>query len=209
MEAADLPGVMAVQSDCYGPAFLEPLEVLVQRWHASPETGWVAVSDGAVAAYLVGYRSELGCLTALGAGFCPLPDGDTLYLHDLAVSPRAAGAGLGPRLVDLALREAWSGGCGHSALVSVQGSQAWWQRRGYRPVAALDDPARAALSTYGDGAVYMAQALLTPGPMPGAGATISPLPRPVPPAPRRPGTAPTQAASVPGCGTVPAEAVHR
>lgn len=209
MDAADLPGVMAVQSACYGPAFLEPLEVLTQRWHASPDTGWVAVSDGTVVAYLVGYRSELGCLTTLGAGFRPNPEGDTLYLHDLAVAPRAAGMGLGPRLVSRALHEAVRGGCGHSALVSVQGSQGWWQRLGYRPVTALDDRARSALSSYGEGAVYMAQALLMPWPARDVGATPSRFPTPAPPARPQPDTDPVRAGSAPGCETVPAGAAHR
>jgi GNAT superfamily N-acetyltransferase len=211
MNPADLTGVMAVQSDCYEPGFLEPLEVLAQRWRASPSTAWVAVDpEGAVQAYLVGYRSELGRLTTLGGGFHPTADGDTLYLHDLAVAPRAAGTGLGPRLVQRALEEAERMGCGHSALVSVQGSREWWQRRGYHPITALDESARTALASYGAGAVYMAQALLTrPQQATGADAMLSLFQMPPPPGPHIPGTDPAPAASAHACETGPEAAARR
>ena len=80
-------------------------------------------------------------------------------LHDLAVAPQAAGQGLAQRLVSHLWARAAEERLSHSALVSVQGSQPFWERLGYR-VQALDDPAQQRhLDSYGPGACYMAQPL--------------------------------------------------
>ena len=50
-------------------------------------------------------------------------------------------------------------GLRHSALVSVQGSQAYWQRQGYALHPLQDATQQARLASYGEGAVYMARAL--------------------------------------------------
>ena len=48
----------------------------------------------------------------------------------------------------------------YSALVSVQGPQEYWQRKGYALHAALSPENAAALRGYGDDAVYMVQPYL-------------------------------------------------
>lgn len=84
---------------------------------------------------------------------------DTLYLHDMAVLPALAGRALARALLQALWVQARERGLRFSALVSVQGSQAYWQRQGY----AVQPPASAAqaaqLAGYGDGAVYMVRAL--------------------------------------------------
>ena len=50
-------------------------------------------------------------------------------------------------------------GLRHSALVSVQGSQGYWQRQGYAAQAVPDAHQRQHLASYGAGAVYMARTL--------------------------------------------------
>jgi hypothetical protein len=54
-----------------------------------------------------------------------------LYLHDLAVAPRAHGCGLGRRLVQAMLARIARSGLAHSALVSVQASRRFWESFGY------------------------------------------------------------------------------
>ena len=110
-------------------------------------------------AYLAAYRSRPGKLTPLNGGFDTVAQPDTLYLHDLAVAPQAAGQGLAQRLVSHLWARAAEERLSHSALVSVQGSQPFWERLGYR-VQALDDPAQQRhLDSYGAGACYMAKTL--------------------------------------------------
>lgn len=165
MLPADIASVLRVQSHSYLPDNIESEAVIRARLASAPDTAWVAEVNGAVCAYLVGYRSRLGKVGALGDGFEPAKAPDCLYLHDLAVGPQARGLGLGlgPRLVTHALSQARREGLAWAALVSVQGSRDFWRQRGFA-VSQLNDPGQAlALSTYAGGpACYMTQALLDP-----------------------------------------------
>jgi ribosomal protein S18 acetylase RimI-like enzyme len=156
---ADLPAVAAVQASAYHPHFLEDDTTLRARLNACADTAWVAQGPQGVCAYLVAYRSLLGQVTPLGASFAPPEGADGLYLHDLAVAAAAAGQGLGPQLVKHALAQARREGLAWSALVSVQGSEAFWQRLGYQAQTLADARQRAHLASYPGQGVYMSQLL--------------------------------------------------
>ncbi|WP_218156582.1 GNAT family N-acetyltransferase [Polaromonas sp. OV174] len=159
MRPGDLASVAAIQADSYHPHYLEDDATLRARLNEFPDTAWVAQGPAGVCAYLVAYRSVLGKITPLGGHFHSPALPNCLYLHDLAVSTAAAGQGLGPALVSHALAVARQEGLAYCALVSVQGSQAFWQRLGFRATT-LDDPReRQHLATYLGAAVYMTQAL--------------------------------------------------
>jgi predicted N-acetyltransferase YhbS len=149
MAEADLAAVLAVQAACYPPAMQEAADVVLARLRASADTVLVARDAAGVCAYLFAYPSRLGNVTPLGGAFALPAQPDTLYLHDLAVAPRAAGQGVARRLVDAVLARA--AGLRHSALVSVQDSRRFWESLGY--AAAAGDPA--ALATYPHDALYM------------------------------------------------------
>ena len=154
---ADLPGLLAVQRACYGEGFIESAEVYARRLASAANLSLVLAQGGQVRAYLAAYRSARGKVTPLHGGFDAVPDPDTLYLHDMAVHPACAGQGLAQTLL-AALRQAGAG-LRYSALVSVQGSGAYWQRQGYA-VHELHDPVQCAhLASYGEGAAYMLQSL--------------------------------------------------
>jgi predicted N-acetyltransferase YhbS len=153
MAESDLAAVLAVQAACYPPAMQEAAAVVRARLRASPATVLVARDADGVCAYLFAYPSRLGKVTPLGGDFALPAEPDTLYLHDLAVAPRAAGQGVARRLVDAMLARA-DGLC-HAALVSVQDSRRFWERLGYAPAAG--DPA--ALATYPADALYMTKRL--------------------------------------------------
>jgi predicted N-acetyltransferase YhbS len=153
MAVADLVGVLAVQAACYPSAMQEEADVVRARLRTSPDTVLVARDADGVCAYLFAYPSRLGKVTPLGGEFPVLQAPDTLYLHDLAVAPRAAGQGVARLLVDAVLARA--GGMRHSALVSVQDSRRFWESLGYLPAAGD----AAALATYPADALYMAKRL--------------------------------------------------
>ena len=73
--------------------------------------------------------------------------------------PAHAGQGLAHALLQPVWAQARAEGLRHSALVSVQGSQAYWQRQGYALHPLQDAAQQARLASYGEGAVYMARAL--------------------------------------------------
>ncbi|TCJ11515.1 GNAT family N-acetyltransferase [Parasulfuritortus cantonensis] len=156
MTQGDIPAVLAIQAAAYGQAYLEPEAVLRARLAGAPGTAWLADDGAGPCAYLVGYRSRLGRVTPLGGVFADLAGADCLYLHDLAVAPRAGGAGVAGSLVEHAHAHALAVGLGRSALVSVQGSLGFWQRRGYRVVLSSTEPAAPAnLLSYPGPAYYM------------------------------------------------------
>jgi ribosomal protein S18 acetylase RimI-like enzyme len=156
MRAADLEGVLAVQAQCYPAPMQEPGAVVAARLLAAPDSVLVAGDAAGVCAYLFAYPSLLGKVTALGAPFALAAAPDTLYLHDLAVAPRAHGRGLGRRLVQAILAAGAQQGLAHSALVSVQASRPFWESFGYM---AAPEQGAAALDGYGDGALYMTRLL--------------------------------------------------
>ena len=156
---ADLAGLMQVQEACYGAQYMESAEVYRARIASPASCSLVAVQAGAVRAYLAAYRSVLGSVTPLHGAFADYDAVDTLYLHDMAVSPDCAGQGLASALLDAMWQGAASWSPRYSALVSVQGSQEYWQRKGYALHAALSACDAAALRGYGDDAVYMVQPL--------------------------------------------------
>jgi len=157
---ADVSAVMALQALAYGPALLEPATVMARRLASAAGRCWLAQDADGPCAYLLTHRTRLGHVTPLGGDFEPADGCNSLHLHDLAVAPRAAGRGLGGRLVALALRCAADEGLAWSSLVAVQGSQPFWQAHGYAVGAVPLGPQQAArLAGYG-AAVYMTRAVI-------------------------------------------------
>ena len=143
--------MIRIQAACYGPALLESQALYACRL-ASPAHCSLGARDdrGALTAYLVAYWSVRGAVTPLHGDFKAREDADTLYLHDLAVLPAQAGRGLARALLQAAWRMAQARGVRRAALVSVQGTEAFWRRQGFRPA-----PSPAGLDGYGAGALYM------------------------------------------------------
>ena len=150
--SADLEAVLRVQAACYPPAMQEPAAVVKARLDAAGATCLAASDADGVCGYLFAYPSRLGRVTDLGATFEVAPDADTLYLHDLAVDPRALGQGLARALVQHLLDLGRGLGLPYAALVSVQDSTRFWNGFGFAARATGD----AGLLTYPAGAVYMA-----------------------------------------------------
>ena len=156
---ADLPALLAVQRACYGAGFVEGGDVFARRLGSPANCSLVLEQGGLVCAYLAAYRSVQGKVTPLHGDFDAVPAADTLYLHDMAVSPACAGQGLARALLQPLWAQAASEGLRHTALVSVQGTQPYWMRHGYVPHALNDAEQRARLASYGEGAVYMVRTL--------------------------------------------------
>ncbi|QMV71841.1 GNAT family N-acetyltransferase [Comamonas piscis] len=160
LTAQHLDGLMQVQLACYGADFMESAALYAARLASPVQCSLVVVQGSEVLAYLAAYRSVLGKVTPLHGGFACASPADTLYLHDMAVAPARAGEGLASALLQAMLQQAQADGLRYSALVSVMGSQPYWQRKGYAPLMPVCLQHQAALQSYGDDAQYMAQALL-------------------------------------------------
>lgn len=155
----DLPGLLEVQRACYGDGYVESAEVFAQRIACPAQCSLVLEAQGRVLAYLAAYDSVQGKVTRLHGDFELQPQPDTLYLHDLAVLPELGGQGVAARLLHTLWQGAQSRGLQRAALVSVQGSQGFWQHHGYAAYTLQDAAQRERLSAYGRDAVYMMRRL--------------------------------------------------
>jgi GNAT superfamily N-acetyltransferase len=154
MTEQDLAAVLAVQAACYPPSMQEPAAVVLARLQVAPATTLVALDAGGICAYVFAYPSRLGAVTPLGARFAPAPDADTLYIHDLAVAPSAAGQGLARRLLAVLSDRAPAPDLPYAALVAVQDSRRFWEGQGFGVQNARRE-ASEVLATYPEGALYM------------------------------------------------------
>lgn len=113
-----------------------------------------ADAAGAVAGYLVAYPWRLDDAPALNGRLDALPGGaNVLYLHDLALTRAARGAGHAARGAHLAIGMAQDAGLDRIALIAVNEAASFWTRQGFE---ARHSPAMTAkLVGYGAGALYM------------------------------------------------------
>lgn len=159
MQEDDIPAVLSIQKEAYSPQLQEDEAVIRSRLAACPQLAWIAEDAEGVCAYLFAYHSCVGKVTPLDGEFQRHAEADCLYLHDLAVSPRAGGRGIGQALVRKKLEQAKAHQLRYSALVSVQDSEAFWSRLGYAAHTQLEQPQASNLASYRIPAVYMVQAL--------------------------------------------------
>jgi ribosomal protein S18 acetylase RimI-like enzyme len=160
LQANDLPALLEIQLACYRRDFIEHEEVYARRLASAANCSLAIERGGQVCGYLAAYHSAHGKVTPLHGDFeSPQGTPDTLYLHDMAVSPSHAGQGMARALLEALWARGRAAGLLRTALVSVQGSQAYWARHGYIPQPLRDAQERARLASYGDGAVYMVRPL--------------------------------------------------
>ena len=160
LTAADVPQLLHIQTVCYGNDFLETQHVFAQRLDCAHHCSIGVVRPGAATAtllaYLAAYWSNPGKITPLNGVFTtPAPGEQVLYLHDMSVLPELAGQGIARHLVQQLCQQARQRGLRQAALVSVQGSQAYWERQGFCVTAVHDAQQLQHLQTYGEGACYM------------------------------------------------------
>ncbi|PSJ47507.1 GNAT family N-acetyltransferase [Zobellella endophytica] len=129
------PQILALQARCYQELAPESEAVLRSKWRASPATCLQCRDQGgALLGYLLSHPWPHAGLPALHREYEIAGPSDRLYLHDLAVSPRAHGLGVGKGLVAALLDRARAQGFARVSLVSVQGSEGFWARFGFRPL---------------------------------------------------------------------------
>lgn len=129
---ADLAGIDAV-GDAAHPGLPERPEVTAEKFRLSPGGCWVLDDGrGGVASYGVSHPWTLFSVPPLDAFLGDLPaDADCLYVHDIAVSHVARGAGEAATLLGFVARHASTLGLRYAAGVAVNGFGALWSRLGF------------------------------------------------------------------------------
>ncbi|MGN7999717.1 GNAT family N-acetyltransferase [Sphingomonas sp. 22176] len=153
-----LPEALALQAQAY-PAFLvEPEAAFASRLGVAAPFNLAAERDGVLIAYLLAHGWTRESPPPVGAVLDPVTAGDTLYLHDLAVSAAARGTGIGRTLVEAAFRNAAAAGLARAELIAVEGAADYWRGLGFE--AGTPPPRLAAkVAHYGPAARWMWRAL--------------------------------------------------
>ena len=163
MTKADLPQVMDIAAQVH-PGYFESEAVFAERLALFAPGCLVAVQDGGdstVLGYSIMHPARLGSPPPLDSLLHVLAlDADVMHLHDVAMLPRARGAGLGRALIARMLDLMRHYRLGHATLVAVHGSAAYWQSAGFAAAHDATHEPKAQSATYGDAAVYM---ILRPG----------------------------------------------
>ncbi len=138
LHSNDLPEILRVEEESYGDLH-ESAAVHRNKIELFPE----GVFGCFEAKKLCGY---VFCLPWSGDAVFPLnktmdclpPDPDTLYIHDLAISPSARGKGISRLLMKEVFSLAERIGLHRFALISVQNSENFWKGFGFEAIQALD-----------------------------------------------------------------------
>ena len=146
--------IAQLQAEVYGADFLEEADVLKRKWEVSPDHCLVYRLESCdIAAYLLAHGWSSPKPPKLFELLTSSEGNDQLFLHDLAVSKRLKGLGVGRQMVEQLIRQAKSTGYRKILLVSVQSSVPFWQKMGF---VSMDEPVDAC---YGEGAQLMIQQL--------------------------------------------------
>ncbi|MER7838639.1 GNAT family N-acetyltransferase [Streptomyces sp. NPDC096040] len=154
---ADWDAIVAMESRAYTALGLsEGRAALRSRADAAPDTCFVLDADSVPAGYLLalpyppfGYpdleRTEVAVL--------PSPSARNLHLHDIVVTERLRGRGLGQRLLNHLTLTACSRGFERISLIAVGRSEPFWSARGFTAYPGISP------GGYGANAVYMSRSM--------------------------------------------------
>lgn len=142
--------ILRLQEEAYFAFEPESLDTLKSKWTLSPDTCFVYMLENRPVAYLLAHGwsgEELPKLHRANSGGTR---SEYLFLHDLVVSKRCNGLGIGVAMVNHLVSLAVQLGFRQVKLVAVQGSSPFWSKRGFRT-----DARQAVSAGYGENAVAM------------------------------------------------------
>ncbi|MFC7421696.1 GNAT family N-acetyltransferase [Iodobacter arcticus] len=156
LNPSDIPAIMDIQSACYPAELLEDAAHLLAKHQQSPASCWVATIQEEVSAYLLTHPWSGDTPPDLNA---PLPPASTHcnihFIHDLAVHPKAQGAGLARLLMDSALSWSQQHPFTHLRLIAVAGAKHFWLKQGFTLIEPLNNKIINKLNRYGPDTHYL------------------------------------------------------
>ncbi len=145
----DWSAIERIQAESYPREVLESLEALQSHWRVSGDTCVVAELEGQVVGYLLAHPWPKRTIPPLNKVYSVLPDdSDSLFIHDLALSPTARRSGMGRDLVRSVLQAGALMRLTTASLIAVQGSEGFWKRFGFTVCDTLADDFVAAVRCF-------------------------------------------------------------
>lgn len=155
IEENNWSGILEIQDEAYQEVGPEELDVLKSKQSASSETCFVCVSDqGDVLGYLLSHPWNGVEPPKLFEPLSDIGNSDSLYLHDMAVSSRSKGQGLGRSMMAELIKVAVMKGIKRITLVAVQGSDSFWSLLDFKEISGAN-----ICPSYGENAVLMEKLL--------------------------------------------------
>ena len=149
--------ILAIQAKAYHEVDLEALDILKSKQSASPETCFVCVSEqGETLGYLLAHPWSESEPPKLFVPLLANENSESLYLHDMAVSPHLKGQGIGRAMLAKLIKVAHSKGVKNITLVAIQGADSFWSSLGFKVRLGAKIS-----STYGEKAVFMERIIVS------------------------------------------------
>lgn len=149
IRSEDWSAIERIQAESYPREVLESVEALQSHWRVSCDTCIVAESEGQVVGYLLAHPWPMRMIPPLNKVYSVLPDdSDSLFIHDLALSPVARKSGLAQDLVRSVLQAGAQLRLTTASLIAVQGSEGFWKRFGFTVCDILADDFIAAVRCF-------------------------------------------------------------
>ncbi len=161
MAEDDLDIVMDIQFSAYHPFFQEERFVFEDRLRNFPDGCWIAEANGCPAGYLFSHPCQLNAPPKLNSALENLSEeSDCYFIHDIAVNPSFRGMGIGRSLANKAKQLAVEYNFRDMALISVQNSEKFWNKMGFKRVAELTQEMAEKVESYKTG-LYPDSCLMT------------------------------------------------
>ncbi|UJF21584.1 GNAT family N-acetyltransferase [Shewanella sp. OMA3-2] len=151
----DWPAIMAIQASCYHDINPESLEVMQSKWQRSPQSCLVLEHHNQIVAYILCHPWLKGDAPKLNTILTVVNDTQSLYIHDMAVSPAAQGLGIAKQLVNHIILTSVELGFFGIGLVAIQGAGEFWQRFGFKPLTDISPTLLTSLASYNHDACYL------------------------------------------------------
>lgn len=128
----DISEVIHVQRNAYSCDLHEPEATFAKKMSLFPSGAIGCFDDAVMTGYIFCHPWVLGEIVPLGDLSIRIPDDpNCMCIHDLAIDNDHLGQGLAGHLISKVLSLTMSMGLHACALVSVQGSQGFWEHHGF------------------------------------------------------------------------------
>jgi predicted N-acetyltransferase YhbS len=136
---ADIGELHRLEAEAYLPELHESDDSFLQLMRLYPEGAFGCFDESGLCGYAFATPTKAGTTLELRVPLERIAeDADTFYIHDVAVSARCRGRGIGGMLAQRLLDLAREKGFRRSELVSVQGSAPFWERFGFERVSEFE-----------------------------------------------------------------------
>lgn len=139
LQEIDLDELLVVQRAAYGDIYIESKEIFHTKLEVSKETCLGGFQNNRLAGYCIGFNWQSGLAVPLHSDIREISHVEnSYYLHDIAIHPDFEGKGLARRFMEKSIEIARSRGFQSVELTAVQTAATYWQRFGFKPMAAAE-----------------------------------------------------------------------